>query len=67
MKETLTMCGFAAVPGALLLIHRKGLVFSVRAVGNWWYSLAVAIEAFRREFRRLNDEARKATGAEVAT
>jgi len=65
MKETLAMCGFAAVPGVLLLIHRVGFVFFVRSIGNWWYSLAVAVEAFRHEFRRLNEEARRAA-AEMA-
>ncbi|HXJ40575.1 MAG TPA: hypothetical protein VNH18_14950 [Bryobacteraceae bacterium] len=63
MKETLAMCGFAAVPGILLIIHRVGFVFFVRSIGNWWYSLATAVEAFRREFRRLNSEARRATAA----
>lgn len=60
MRETLAMCGFAAVPGLVLVIHRKGFVHSVRCVGNWFYALAVAVEAFRAEFRRLGAESRAA-------
>ena len=60
MKETLAMCGFAAVPGTLLLVHRAGLAHSIRVCGNVFYSAAVAVESFRREFRRLNEEIRKA-------
>ena len=49
-----------AVPGAALLVHRAGLVYSIRMIANWWYALAFAVEHFRAEFQRLNDEARRA-------
>jgi len=48
-----------AVPAAALLVHRAGLVYSIRKFANWWYSLAFALEHFRAEFQRLNDEARR--------
>lgn len=60
MKETLAMCGFAAIPGLALVVHRAGLAHSVRCVGAWFYALAHGIEAGRVEFRRLADESRRA-------
>lgn len=59
MRETLAMCGFAAVPGIVLVIHRKGLVHSVRCVGNVFYATAWAVEHFRAEFARLNQKSRE--------
>ena len=60
MTEALTLAGIMAVPGAALLVHRAGLVYSIRMIANWWYALAFAVEHFRAEFERLNDEARRA-------
>ena len=60
MNEALTFGAFMMVPGAALLVHRAGLVYSIRMIANWWYALAFAVEHFRAEFRRLNDEARRA-------
>jgi hypothetical protein len=60
MSEALTLAGMMAVPGAALLVHRAGLVYSIRKFANWWYSLAFALEHFRAEFQRLNDAARRA-------
>ena len=60
MTEALTLAGMIAVPGAALLVHRAGLVFSIRKVANWWYALAFAVEHFRAEYQRLNEEARRA-------
>jgi len=60
MSEALTLAGMMAVPGAALLVHRAGLVYSIRKFANWWYSLAFALEHFWGEFQRLNDAARRA-------
>lgn len=59
MIETLEFGAAIAVPGAVLLVHRAGLVYSIRMVANWWWALASAVEHFRAEFARLNMEARK--------
>ncbi len=61
MSEALTLAGMMAVPAAALLVHRAGLVYSIRKFANWWYALAFAVEHFRAEFQRLNDyKARRA-------
>ncbi len=61
MNEALTFGAFIMVPGAALLVHRAGLVYSIRKFANWWYALAFAVEHFRAEFQRLNDyKARRA-------
>jgi len=60
MNEALTFGAFMMVPGVSLLVHRAGLVYSIRMIANWLYALAFAVEHFRAEFRRLNDEARRA-------
>jgi hypothetical protein len=60
MTEALTLAGTMAVPVAALLVHRAGLVYSIRQFANWWYALAFAVEHFRAEFGRLNDAARRA-------
>ena len=59
MIETLEFGAAIAVPGVALMVHRAGLVYSIRMIANWWYALAFAVEHFRREFRRLNNEARQ--------
>ena len=59
MTEALTFAGFIAVPGLGLLVHRAGLAHSIRVAGNFLYSLAVAIDAFRSEFKRLNAASRE--------
>lgn len=59
MKESLEIGSFIAGVGLLLVVHRAGLVYSLRAVSNWWWSLAFAVEKGRAEFRRLNEETRK--------
>lgn len=60
MTEALTFMAALAVPGSLLALHRAGLTYSIRCIGNLFYSLAHGIECGRREFGRLNAEARKA-------
>lgn len=60
MIETLEFGAAIAVPGVALVVHRAGLVYSIRMIANWWYALAFAVEHFRAEFARLNDEARRA-------
>jgi len=59
MTEALQFGAAVAPFGLALLIHRQGLVYSIRMVANWWYALAFAVEQFRAEFRRLHDEARR--------
>ena len=59
VKEAIQFGAFFGVTGIALLTHKRGLTYSIRFVGNWWYALAFAVEHFRAEFRRLNDEANK--------
>lgn len=58
MTETLQAGSAIALLGLSLVTYRAGLPYSVRVVGNFWYALAHGIVAFRREFERLNTEAR---------
>jgi hypothetical protein len=62
MTETLQFGNAMVFLGVCLLVHRAGLSYSIRVVGNWWWSLAYAVDCFRMEFRRMNDEARAASG-----
>mgnify|MGYP003642283846 FL=1 len=51
--------GLVAFTGGGLLIHRAGLAYSFRVMGNWCYSLAFAVDHFRAEFSRMNAEAKR--------
>ena len=61
MSEALTFGGLIAVTGGGLLVHRAGLAYSFRVMGNWCYSMAFAVEQFRIEFSRMNAEAKRMT------
>ena len=63
MSEAIQLGAFFGVAGLALLTHKRGLVYSIRCVANWWYALAFAVEHFRAEFRRLNGEARSVDNA----
>tara|TARA_R110000868_G_scaffold72223_1_gene210752 strand:+ start:3533 stop:3718 length:186 start_codon:yes stop_codon:yes gene_type:complete len=59
MSEALMIGGLVAFTGGGLLIHRAGLAYSFRVMGNWCYSLAFAVDHFRAEFSRMNAEAKR--------
>ena len=53
------MVGIIAGTGLALLIHKAGLAYSFRVLGNWCYSLAFAVDHFRAKFSRMNTAAKE--------
>lgn len=58
MIETLSFGAMFGGAGIALVVHKKGLVYSLRVVANWWWAVAYGVAQFQREFALLNEETR---------